>query len=65
MEEKPGRVPQAKRTRFFQKESPIMPGHLAPGHQRFCSQMDIVMLTEQLKMIKRLPARKTLAGECK
>lgn len=49
MEEKAGKVPQAKRTRFFWKES-HMPDDLAPGtvHQSFCSQMNTAMLAEQL-----------------
>jgi hypothetical protein len=46
VEEKPGKVPQAKKTRFFRKESHV-PDHLAPGtvHQSFCSQRNAVTLT--------------------
>lgn len=59
------KVPQAKHTQFFQKES-HMPDHLAPGidHRRSGSQVKMVLVTEHLWMIKRPPAQKPLVDEC-
>lgn len=55
---KSGKVPQAKKAKLFHKES-HMPDHLAPGidQQRSGSQMKMMILTEELWIVKKLSAQ--------